>query len=82
MYKSTDRGYDLRLGDEAVGQVDAAVAVGGHDLYPGHLVTGQWLVGRGCGQIPAKDGCHIAAPHLEGRCQVGCLRCDFWIGHC
>lgn len=79
--KKTDRGQDLGLGDEAVGQLDARVAVGGDDLCPGNLVTSQPLMGKDCGHVPAKDGCHVAALDLKGRCKVGRLHCNLLMGH-
>lgn len=65
-----------------MGKLDAVVAVGGDDLRPGHLVTSERLVGKGCGHIPTKDGCHVAALDLKGRCQVGCLHHDLLTGRC
>lgn len=46
----TDRGKDLGLRDEAVGQlVVVVVRVDGEDLRPRHLVTSQLLVGPSLG---------------------------------
>ena len=79
----TDRGEDLGLGDEAVRQLlVVVVAVGGDDLRPGHLITSQLLVPQDRGQIPAEDGCQVAAPDLEGRRQVDWLHQDLLRGHC
>lgn len=82
VYNITDRGEDLGLGDEAVRQLVLVVAVGGDDLRPGHLITSQLLVPQDRGQIPAKDGCQVAAPDLKGRRQVDWLHQDLLRGHC
>lgn len=82
VYNITDRGEDLGLGDEAVRQLVVVVAVGGDDLRPGHLITSQLLVPQDRGQIPAKDGCQVAAPDLKGRRQVDWLHQDLLRGHC
>lgn len=62
-------------------QLVVIVAAGGDDLCPGHLIASELLVQRGQGQIPAKDGCHIASSDLKGCCQVGCLHQDLLLGH-
>lgn len=82
LYNITDRGEDLGLGDEAVRQLVVVVAVGGDDLRPGHLITSQLLVPQDRGQIPAKDGCQVAAPDLKGRRQVDWLHQDLLRGRC
>lgn len=82
IYNITDRGEDLGLGDEAVRQLVVVVAVGGDDLRPGHLITSQLLVPQDRGQIPAKDGCQVAAPDLKGRRQVDWLHQDLLRWRC
>lgn len=65
-----------------MGQLDVVVLVGGEDLSPGNLVTHQRLVRREWGHVPAEDGCNVAAPHLEGSGQVGCLHRHLLMGLC
>lgn len=62
--------------------VVVVVVVTGDDLRPGHLVTGQLLVERDPGQIPAENGRHISSQNLKGSRQVGRLHQDLLRGHC
>lgn len=65
-----------------MGQFASVVPVVGDDLRPGDLVTSQWLVGESRGDVPPKDGCHVASLHSKGCCQVDCFHLNLLVGNC